>query len=122
MFAFFFFFLMIRRPPRSTLFPYTTLFRSAPSAEQRGELLATERCPGDPPAALGGLGEEDPCSRGLAGVAGDPGDDLGRLGDELPLALAGQGGGRRHDLDADGPRGVGAGGMDRRRGHSVDVG
>src|SRR5690348_4359727 len=27
-FCFFFFFLMIRRPPRSTLFPYTTLFRS----------------------------------------------------------------------------------------------
>src|SRR6266581_8262460 len=27
-----FFFLMIRRPPRSTLFPYTTLFRSAPTA------------------------------------------------------------------------------------------
>src|SRR2546429_919042 len=26
----FFFFLMIRRPPRSTLFPYTTLFRSHP--------------------------------------------------------------------------------------------
>src|SRR6266480_6827111 len=31
-----FFFLMIRRPPRSTLFPYTTLFRSAP------------RCPPEP--------------------------------------------------------------------------
>src|SRR2546430_11416125 len=37
-----FFFLMIRRPPRSTLFPYTTLFRSqsrrdrgAPGGEQR---------------------------------------------------------------------------------------
>src|SRR5688572_31405168 len=31
-YAFFysFFFLMIRRPPRSTLFPYTTLFRSVP--------------------------------------------------------------------------------------------
>src|SRR2546430_17585987 len=30
----FFFFLMIRRPPRSTLFPYTTLFRSkAPVGE-----------------------------------------------------------------------------------------
>src|SRR2546430_10889152 len=29
-----FFFLMIRRPPRSTLFPYTTLFRSA---EDSGE-------------------------------------------------------------------------------------
>ena len=27
-FVFGFFFLMIRRPPRSTLFPYTTLFRS----------------------------------------------------------------------------------------------
>src|SRR6266516_6500458 len=26
-----FFFLMIRRPPRSTLFPYTTLFRSRPA-------------------------------------------------------------------------------------------
>src|SRR3712207_8797756 len=26
-----FFFLMIRRPPRSTLFPYTTLFRSVPA-------------------------------------------------------------------------------------------
>src|SRR3712207_9475346 len=26
--AYLFFFLMIRRPPRSTLFPYTTLFRS----------------------------------------------------------------------------------------------
>src|SRR3712207_8601493 len=29
----FFFFLMIRRPPRSTLFPYTTLFRSVSSLE-----------------------------------------------------------------------------------------
>src|SRR2546422_3771776 len=32
----FFFFLMIRRPPRSTLFPYTTLFRSG---ERRGRPL-----------------------------------------------------------------------------------
>src|SRR3712207_8040513 len=31
-----FFFLMIRRPPRSTLFPYTTLFRSA-SPDPAGE-------------------------------------------------------------------------------------
>src|SRR2546430_9041015 len=30
-----FFFLMIRRPPRSTLFPYTTLFRSHGYAEGR---------------------------------------------------------------------------------------
>src|SRR3712207_7205981 len=35
-----FFFLMIRRPPRSTLFPYTTLFRSLRAdAETRGRLL-----------------------------------------------------------------------------------
>src|SRR3712207_8744116 len=31
-----FFFLMIRRPPRSTLFPYTTLFRSAVDHEAIG--------------------------------------------------------------------------------------
>src|SRR6266480_6377179 len=31
----FFFFLMIRRPPRSTLFPYTTLFRSRPRRPSR---------------------------------------------------------------------------------------
>src|SRR6266498_5274511 len=31
----FFFFLMIRRPPRSTLFPYTTLFRSRPPPPAR---------------------------------------------------------------------------------------
>src|SRR3712207_7648271 len=32
-----FFFLMIRRPPRSTLFPYTTLFRS------KGKLIVSNR-------------------------------------------------------------------------------
>src|SRR3712207_6995344 len=35
----FFFFLMIRRPPRSTLFPYTTLFRS--SIEDARNMIAT---------------------------------------------------------------------------------
>src|SRR2546429_3999560 len=42
----FFFFLMIRRPPRSTLFPYTTLFRSHASVTPsriRYERLATEQ-------------------------------------------------------------------------------
>src|SRR6202167_2853912 len=34
-FVVFFFFLMIRRPPRSTLFPYTTLFRSHPHVRDR---------------------------------------------------------------------------------------
>src|SRR5438876_12275926 len=32
---FLFFFLMIRRPPRSTLFPYTTLFRSCSSSSKQ---------------------------------------------------------------------------------------
>src|SRR3954466_16432948 len=35
----FFFFLMIRRPPRSTLFPYTTLFRSHTSELQSHDNL-----------------------------------------------------------------------------------
>src|SRR5258708_35291585 len=33
-----FFFLMIRRPPRSTLFPYTTLFRSKQNAKREMRL------------------------------------------------------------------------------------
>src|SRR5258705_6846964 len=33
-----FFFLMIRRPPRSTLFPYTTLFRSRAGNPDRGDI------------------------------------------------------------------------------------
>src|SRR2546425_5691570 len=36
-----FFFLMIRRPPRSTLFPYTTLFRSAKAMDAYRAALAT---------------------------------------------------------------------------------
>src|SRR2546429_9656941 len=43
----FFFFLMIRRPPRSTLFPYTTLFRSELTYAVTG---------GDPKTALRILG------------------------------------------------------------------
>src|SRR2546430_10305441 len=39
----FFFFLMIRRPPRSTLFPYTTLFRSAREQARRDRYAARGR-------------------------------------------------------------------------------
>src|SRR2546422_2143388 len=41
----FFFFLMIRRPPRSTLFPYTTLFRSLgfQSPDQAEHIFAVRR-------------------------------------------------------------------------------
>src|SRR2546430_15857275 len=54
----FFFFLMIRRPPRSTLFPYTTLFRSLLTRERliaraQHPLLEALQLLGD--EALGGL-------------------------------------------------------------------
>src|SRR3989441_5629262 len=42
---------MIRRPPRSTLFPYTTLFRSAPAAPWAPQLAATP-WGGSPPRPL----------------------------------------------------------------------
>src|SRR5581483_12283433 len=46
-----FFFLMIRRPPRSTLFPYTTLFRSPSHRQPRSapgrRARAGRRCDGD---------------------------------------------------------------------------
>src|SRR5256885_4431244 len=41
--AIFFFFLMIRRPPRSTLFPYTTLFRSVQQLQHMEAELALHR-------------------------------------------------------------------------------
>src|SRR2546430_12134670 len=37
---------MIRRPPRSTLFPYTTLFRSEPGGDRR-DLVAEQQDGGD---------------------------------------------------------------------------
>src|SRR2546422_5426643 len=55
-----FFFLMIRRPPRSTLFPYTTLFRSVaaggipPRAGSEGRFAA---------AGVGGGGEDRKSTR-----------------------------------------------------------
>src|SRR5438067_8259236 len=57
---------MIRRPPRSTLFPYTTLFRSIETEHERAEparhcdvLLAVHRV-ADRPAAMAGAGAEVP--------------------------------------------------------------
>src|SRR3712207_7318333 len=54
-----FFFLMIRRPPRSTLFPYTTLFRSEPAGLPQGTgRLRVRRRPqgGEDPARVPGKG------------------------------------------------------------------
>src|SRR2546422_5463528 len=51
---------MIRRPPRSTLFPYTTLFRSVPG-DRDAELPEHEqRAPRDAPPAEAGRREDEP--------------------------------------------------------------
>src|SRR3712207_7735154 len=53
-----FFFLMIRRPPRSTLFPYTTLFRSAKKKIEEGAIgkPVLIRCYGlDPAGSMEGF-------------------------------------------------------------------
>src|SRR6266511_5887060 len=48
----FFFFLMIRRPPRSTLFPYTTLFRSHRPGVRRGPVPGARGGAGGRPGAV----------------------------------------------------------------------
>src|SRR5258707_9744309 len=59
---------MIRRPPRSTLFPYTTLFRSQAEAFlQRGAFIAQ---PGD---AQGGLVDQLQSQARLDALGGLPG-------------------------------------------------
>src|SRR2546430_13587285 len=45
---------MIRRPPRSTLFPYTTLFRSSPEADRRRIAPGSEIVAVDDEADVGG--------------------------------------------------------------------
>src|SRR3712207_9045067 len=66
---------MIRRPPRSTLFPYTTLFRSLDDQQRRARGQRLDR------AGVGvGLGDLG----GLRGVlATHLGDDAGGLADPL---------------------------------------
>src|SRR2546430_14431650 len=82
---------MIRRPPRSTLFPYTTLFRSrtdARAAPGRGPNGRRRRldCAG-PDRAVGTDGQRVPVharagagARGECGARADAGSDRGRLG------------------------------------------
>src|SRR2546430_13390399 len=56
---------MIRRPPRSTLFPYTTLFRSSPAGTAGGGLLRVVRLAGRDQAVRQGRipehGSGEPC-------------------------------------------------------------
>src|SRR2546422_4820637 len=57
----FFFFLMIRRPPRSTLFPYTTLFRSQTVMRSSMDMARIVEpaysiaCPTPPPALISAM-------------------------------------------------------------------
>src|SRR3712207_7861989 len=53
------FFLMIRRPPRSTLFPYTTLFRSLEPDDRRRVDGAAELLEGDARGEMGTCRRED---------------------------------------------------------------
>src|SRR2546430_7937102 len=53
MLRYFVFFLMIRRPPRSTLFPYTTLFRSVASGDPLPAPLYSRHAFSDLPGNLG---------------------------------------------------------------------
>src|SRR5688572_33416682 len=72
----YFFFLMIRRPPRSTLFPYTTLFRSG------GDRGVDVRGAGRGAADLrGGAGRSEPGRRGRYGEPGGGGGPDRRPGD-----------------------------------------
>src|SRR3954447_333860 len=113
-----FFFLMIRRPPRSTLFPYTTLFRSSPSQlSLRPTRQPPSSSPSDSSAAIsdrkstrlnsshGSISyavfclekKGEPVRPGTAGVRGHPPARTGRhprrgeAGWSPPLAVGGEG-------------------------------
>src|SRR5256885_10006691 len=56
-----FFFLMIRRPPRSTLFPYTTLFRSTPYITKRAS--STQQTVQQPSRPFGAHNTSSPAAK-----------------------------------------------------------
>src|SRR5256885_14729765 len=66
-----FFFLMIRRPPRSTLFPYTTLFRSMTDLHKRS-LIKVAALSAVAAAALAGCGKKEEAAPAPAPVAEAP--------------------------------------------------
>src|SRR5688572_32212214 len=71
-----FFFLMMRRPPRSTLFPYTTLFRSSRPASGR--------------RTAGGVADRDPRRRATGAHRVRCRDDLPRRSEEHTSELQSQ--------------------------------
>src|SRR2546422_4448618 len=62
---------MIRRPPRSTLFPYTTLFRSGRARRRRVRRVPSRVAPRGGPGA-GGAGGVDDLDRGQRVAAACP--------------------------------------------------
>src|SRR3712207_9056155 len=105
------FFLMIRRPPRSTLFPYTTLFRSGRVVQHRGLLervLAVRALPRavvpsvEHPVVVVAL----PVEQLLVGDADALADRRGLAGVERPAL---DGGDPPGGAEGFAPRGAGAG-------------
>src|SRR3712207_8901475 len=83
---------MIRRPPRSTLFPYTTLFRSARGrlAAARGLLGAGHRADAEIAAEGGDRGDQDgrdPLDRGEAHGRGLPPEEVEQSEDRKSTRL-----------------------------------
>src|SRR2546430_12127997 len=68
----YFFFLMIRRPPRSTLFPYTTLFRSSGAVGRHRRKGSREGTQGNEQRGNPGARFQQPCGRrnGRSGLHG----------------------------------------------------
>src|SRR3712207_8955833 len=69
---------MIRRPPRSTLFPYTTLFRSC----RRPDVHRDVGQPNDFGLPIGGAVHSDDLDAQIAARPGDADGDLAAVGDE----------------------------------------
>src|SRR2546425_8185650 len=87
---------MIRRPPRSTLFPYTTLFRSRSEADDVGRSipidvgqLAREGVVAVPTAGIGTKGRELECRRCKVPASGGEGHKhpVGAEADDIGLSV-----------------------------------
>src|SRR2546422_2610678 len=92
---------MIRRPPRSTLFPYTTLFRSV-RLSHRDRTIGVR--------VSRGAARHDPGERRLAARVAPRGDDAREaLHDDGPTHLGRRGGGGGGDHPGRAPRPTGRG-------------
>src|SRR5256885_11349140 len=84
---------MIRRPPRSTLFPYTTLFRSLPGEELEGRIVVDVAILYQAAVAVVGIlaeadvGDEEQARRRLADGAERARDDALGVGGAAPACI-----------------------------------